>query len=411
MDHPAAERDVRMTGRERVVATLRFDLPDRVPIDLGGMRSTGIHAFALQDLRRHMGLDPHNVKVYDTGQVLGWPERDIRDRFHVDVVALEPPNRNTDAAGWRRWTPQPGRPAFIPSDFRPEPEADGGWVIRDGEGNAACRMPKDGFYFDRVPEDTAVADAPSLEEYAPLDTYSDEYLDALARRAEQLWEETDCAILGSFFGGNLFSLNVGGMANWMEMIVTEPDRARAYVGKACDAMIRRAALAEQAVGGKVFALVIGDDMGTQRAELYSPGTFRTVNAPAYKRFCAWVHAHTSFKVFLHSCGSIYHYMETLIDCGIDILNPVQTSAANMAPERLAREFGGRIVFWGGGCDTQRVLPFGSPAEVGEHVRRRVEIFKPARGFVFNQVHNIQAGVPPENITAMLEAAYEFGLYG
>jgi len=399
-----------MTGRERVAATLRFEEPDRAPIDLGGMRSTGIHVFALAQLRRRLGLEERPLFMYDTGQCLGWPDPDVRERFHVDVVPLEPPSRNPGVGTWRPWRPAPDCPLMVPEDFHPEPGEDGGWVLRNATGDVTSRMPKDGFYFDGTGDRFAAPEMPSVEDYRPSDDYADGDLDILAKRAQFLFERTDCAILGSFFGGNLFDINVGGMVNWMTLVASAPERAREYVEKACDAMIRRAGLVRQAVGGKVFALVIGNDMGTQRSELYSPETFQRVNAPGYKRFCEWVHAHTDFKVFLHSCGSIYHYIETLIDCGIDILNPIQTSAANMAPERLKKEFGGRIVFWGGGCDTQRVLPRASPDEVREHVRERMAIFKPGGGFVFNQVHNIQAGTPVDNIVAMLDAAREFGGY-
>lgn len=397
-----------MTGRERIAKVLRFETPDRTPIDLGGMRSTGIHAFALRELRRHLGLDPDAVKVYDVGQFLGWPDADIRERFRVDVVALEPPNRDADNGKWRRWSPRRGASFLVPEDFKPEKEAAGAWVLRDARGNVTNRMPRDGFYFDGVGDPMAVHDTPSVADYKPAATYTDEFLDALRARADYLWTNTDCAILGSFFGGSMFNLNVGGMVNWMEMLVAEPGRAREYVEKACDAMISRAQLVHQAVGGKVFALVIGDDMGTQRGEWYSVKTFREVNAPGYKRFCQWVHANTGFKVFLHCCGSVYNYMEHFIDCGIDIFNPVQTSAANMDPARLAREFGGRIIFWGGGCDTQKVLPFGTADEVRAHVRERMNIFRPTRGFVFNQIHNVQSGVPVENIVAMLDTACACG---
>jgi len=399
-----------MNGRERVEATLRFEQPDRAPIDLGGMRSTGIHAFALAALRRALGLDERPIHVYDPEQMLGFPKADLRDRFHVDVVGLEAPGRNPGFALWHRWPLRDDVELLLPADVRPEREPDGSWVLRNRAGAVRHRLPTGGFYFDLADGMMQSSDMPSVDEYRPGDSYTDEQLDELAACADILYNETDCAILGSFFGGNLFDLNVGGMLNWTMLVAAEPERARAYVEKACDAMIRRAELAHQAVGGKVFALVIGNDMGTQRSELYSPDTFRAVNSPAYKRFCEWVHAHTGFRVFLHSCGSIYNYIETLIDCGIDILNPVQTSAANMEPERLKAEFGGRIVFWGGGCDTQDVLPHASAEDVREHVRERMAIFKPGGGFVFNQVHNIQPGCPTENVIAMLEAVHDFGAY-
>ncbi len=400
-----------MNGRERVMQTLRFEEPDRVPIDCGGMRSTGIHAVALAELRDKLGLEQRPVAVYDPQQMLGFPDEDIRKRFHIDVIGLEAPGRNAGVGRWTPWSPRKGLEFLMPKDVQPQHEPDGCWVLRASSGRVQYRMPQGGLYFDLPDGMMGESELPSLADFRPADTYTDEQLGELSSRAEFLYENTDCAILGSFFGGNLFDLNLGGLVTWVTLVALEPERAREYVEKACDAMIARAALAHEAVGGKVFALVIGNDMGTQRSELYSPETFRAVNAPAYRRFCDWVHAHTDLKVFLHSCGSIYRYIETLIECGIDILNPVQTSAANMDPQRLEDEFGGRIVFWGGGCDTQHVLPTGSPEDVTQHVAERMRIFKPGGGFVFNQVHNIQPGCPARNVIAMLDAAYEHGRYG
>ena len=167
----------------------------------------------------------------------------------------------------------------------------------------------------------------------------------------------------------------------------------------------------EAVGDYVFAWgIAADDSGTQRGEFIRPELWAEMMKPHYKKLCDWIHAHTPWKVFLHCCGSIYHLIPHFIEAGIDILNPVQTSAANMDPARLKQEFGDRLVFWGGGCDTQRVLGNATPEEIREHVKERLEIFSPGGGYVFNQIHNIQANVPPENILAMFDAAYEFGAY-
>jgi uroporphyrinogen decarboxylase len=222
-----------MTSRERIAAVLRFERPDRMPIDLGGMRSTGIHAFALRELQARLGKDPSSVKVYDCGQFLGWPYEALRARFHLDVVALEPPNRNTESDDWHRWEPRPGFSFLMPDDFRPELQPDGSWVLTDKSGNRASRMPGNGFYFDDVDSPLAVRPMVSVKDYAPASSYEDEWLDSLSRRADWLWRNTDCAILGSAYGGGMFSLNIGGMVNWMEMLVTEPERAREYVEKCC----------------------------------------------------------------------------------------------------------------------------------------------------------------------------------
>jgi uroporphyrinogen decarboxylase len=178
-----------------------------------------------------------------------------------------------------------------------------------------------------------------------------------------------------------------------------------------EATIRCLELVNQAAGEFCFAWgVASDDSGTQRGEFINPDLWAEMIKPHYARLCGWIHRHTKMKTFFHCCGSIYHLIPHLIEAGVDILNPVQTSAANMDPRRLKEEFGRRIVFWGGGCDTQSVLPGAAPEEIRQHVRERLEVFGPGGGFVFNQVHNVQANVPPENVAAMLDAAYEFGGY-
>ena len=397
-----------MTGRERVWKVLHGELPDRTPIDLGAVTSTGISAFALRDLLRELGHEDEAVKVCDTFQVLGWVPECVRARFGIDVIGLALAPRNPEDPGWHGWEPRPGIRMEIPGDFTPQKNTEGEWTVRDKRWGDLWRMPANGFYFDAVVSrlGTDLLDlppVPPLRDYDPFPEYTEEELAALGERAAFLWETTDYAIMGGCLGGNLFDLNIGGMMNWM-MILAEPQRAREYVEKACDAMIKRARQLYDAVGDKVFAVVIGNDMGKQRGELYSPETFEKVSAPGYKRFCQWVHGNTSFKVFLHSCGSIYNYIPALIDCGIDILNPVQTNCANMEASRLKEEFGGRIVFWGGGCDTQKVLPFGSPEDVERDVRENMRIFADGGGYVFNQIHNIQANTPVENIITMLESA-------
>ena len=164
-----------------------------------------------------------------------------------------------------------------------------------------------------------------------------------------------------------------------------------------------------AVGDYCFAWgIAADDSGTQRGEFINPELWAEMMKPHYAKLCAWVHRNTNWKTFLHSCGSIYHLIPHMIEAGVDILNPVQTSAANMEPDRLKKEFGGKIVFWGGGCDTQHILPTATPEAIREHVRERLGIFAPGGGYVFTQIHNVQPNVPTENVIAMLDAAYEFG---
>jgi uroporphyrinogen-III decarboxylase len=294
---------------------------------------------------------------------------------------------------------------------------DGRWVFCDDAGDAYAVMPKDGFYFDFL-RPTMSSTRIDPNNWKPSGSVPDEKLEAVAEHARFLYENTDKAILGwgacisviglsALLGDNITQ---GALDNWLVMLMTEKETAHEMMGRSVDAAIEQIKLYHQAVGDYCFAWGVGsDDAGTQRSEFLAPDLFREMIEPHYRRLCDWVHANTNWKTFLHCCGSIYRYIPEWIDAGIDILNPVQVSAANMEPERLMEDFGGKIVFWGGGCDTQNVLPLGTPEEVREHVRHNLEIFGSGDGgYVFTQVHNIQQNVPVENVEAMLAAAYEFG---
>ena len=243
--------------------------------------------------------------------------------------------------------------------------------------------------------------------------------EALEARSRFLYENTEYAMLGwgggvcflglSLITDRLSNVTMGLPSEWMVMLMTEKDTCHEMMDKSVDASIQCLEQLHDAVGDCCFAWgIAADDSGTQRSEFIRPELWAEMIKPHYARLCAWIHRNTSWKTFLHCCGSIYHLIPHMIEAGIDILNPIQTSAANMQPERLKQEFGGKIVFWGGGCDTQQVLPTATPEEIRAHVRERLAIFKPGGGYVFNQVHNIQTNVPAENVIAMLDAAYEYG---
>jgi uroporphyrinogen-III decarboxylase len=309
-----------------------------------------------------------------------------------------------------------GTQVSFPPGTKITEEHSGGWVLHDEEGAPLARMPKGGFYFDFL-RPTMRGEPIDPKAFQPPDTVPDEQLEQLARRAEYLWEDTDKAILGwgasiSLVGlSALLSINItqGSLDEWLYMLIAEKETAHEMMGRYVDAVIACLKLYHQAVGSRCFAWgIASDDAGSQRAGIISPELFAEMIGPHYERLCDWVHAHTPWKTFLHSCGSIYQLIPHWIEAGVDILNPVQVSAADMEPERLKREFGETLAFWGGGCDTQKVLPFGTPAEVREHVRHNIGILRTGGGYVFTQVHNIQQDVPVENVEAMFQAAYEFG---
>ena len=202
---------------------------------------------------------------------------------------------------------------------------------------------------------------------------------------------------------------MGQPTEWMMMLMTEKETCHEMMARSVDASIENLKQLNEAVGDYCLAWgIAADDSGTQRREFINPDLWAEMIKPHYARLCSWIHENTSWKTYLHCCGSIYNLIPHMIDAGIDILNPVQTSADGMEPERLKDEFGGKLVFWGGGCDTQRILPTASPDEIREHVRERISIFKSGGGYVFTQVHNIQPNVPAENVIAMLDAAFECG---
>ena len=407
-----------MTSRERVALAVNFGDPDRVPIDLGAMRASGINAVLYHELKGRLGIHTP-TKIWDKLQILAQVELEVLDRLHCDVVPLEP--------GLSRWAGLPaddgvaenlfcGQQVFFPPDTVIRTEPDGSWVHCDASGTPYATMPKDGYYFDYV-RPTMSGDRIDPDAFHPTTTVPDEELEALHARADYLFTQTDKAILGWGYSLSLLGMSAllsdnitqGSLDNWLCMLMTEKEAAHDMMGRYVDAVIACLGLYHQAVGDRCVAWgIASDDAGTQRAELISPDLFEEMIKPHYTRLCNWVHATPNWKTYLHSCGSISRYIEHWIDAGIDILNPVQISAANMSPEELMESYGRKIVFWGGGCDTQAVLPKGTREEIRSHVKRNIDVFGKAGGYVFTQVHNIQQTVPADNLLTMFEAAYEFG---
>ncbi len=414
-----------MNARERVLAAIAHKEPDRVPIDQGSMRSTGIMAIAYNRLKAHLGIGEGATFVYDLVQQLAQPEDWFLERFHVDAIDLG--RATTGPAQWKPWTLPDGSPAMVPDWFQPERE-NGAWVIKDADGTVIGRMPKDSLYIDQAY--WPLASPNGLDNYEPLEEkmaqviwaalpsppfdrpLTDEWLDEIGRVARHLYENTDYAISLSI-GCNLFEWCqwLFGMENTYIYMAAEKRKLGRFLDRLTELHLETLSRLLPKVRGYVQVLVVGDDLGMQTRPQMSPEMYRELFLPRHKRIYQYAREQGDAHIFLHSCGSIYDLIPDLIEAGVEILNPVQTSAEGMDPERLKREFGRDLTFWGGGCDTQHILPHGTPEEVREDVRRRLEIFMPGGGYVWNQVHNVMADVPPENVEAMLEAAYEFGRYG
>ncbi|HUX75886.1 MAG TPA: uroporphyrinogen decarboxylase family protein [Anaerolineae bacterium] len=421
-----------MNSRERVDLALNHEEPDRIPLDLGGSVVTGMHVSTVYRLRQALGLDALGtpVQVVEPYQMLGEIRPDLVEALGVDVVPLGGTRtmfgfRNE---GWRPWTTFDGTPVLVPQEFNTDPEPDGDILMYpDGDRSAppSGRMPRGGWYFDTIVRQLPIDDGDlhvedNLEEFGPI---SDEELDHFRREAGQLYAGTDKAILANF-GGTAFGdialvpapwlkrpKGIRDVEEWYVSTVTRRDYVYEVFERQCEIALANLAKIYQAVGDRVAAVfVTGTDFGMQAGPFISPRTYRELYAPFHRRVNDWVHEHTAWKTFIHSCGSVMALIKDFIAAGFDVLNPVQCSAAHMEPVELKRRFGGRIAFWGGGADTQRTLPFGTPDEVRREVRERIRAFGPGGGFVFNTIHNVQPQVPVENLLAMFETLREYGRY-
>jgi len=402
-----------MTSRERIRAAIRHQEADRVPIDLGAMRSSGIQAIAYNRLEAHLGIHGGQTLLYDIMQQLAQPEMAIGDRFQLDVLPLPRAVIGLDPVrpGWKPWTLPDGSPALVPDGLEQLPREDGGFEIRDDAGNLLYQMPAGGLYYEPVHHPLAGATTVAEIEAWEPPSISDVELAWLAAEGKRLRASTDKAIIG-LTGINLYerAQSVRGWQRFMEDLAGQPAMAEALLQRLADRACADLARYLDAVGETIDIVQVGDDLGTQNGPQLSPRMYRRLVKPYQQQMWQFIKARSGLPVFLHCCGGIYPLIPDLIEAGVDILNPVQISAAGMDPVRLKAEFGRDLVFWGGGADTQHILPEAKPQEVADHVRRQIDILAPGGGFVFNQVHNIQANVPPENIVAMLEAALQFGSY-
>ena len=414
-----------MKSRERVKMSINHKQVDRVPIDLGSMRSTGIATIAYNNLRKKLGITKGLAKMYDFIQQLAYPEKEIRDLFHVDVIDAGQAFLNNDSE-WRKWTLNDGSKCLIPKYLNVEIDKEGTVLLKNNDNFILGKKPKSSLYVDqsywvykdlpKIPNTFNDKDLvkqlwaiPSPPWY--LNIFNDNDYKLFINNIKKLHDETDYAIMLSV-GCNLFETGnfLRGMENFLSDIYLDKNGTKRLIDKLVEGNMKFLDRVLKGVGEYVDLLQFGDDLGLQNGPFMSPDVFKEIFKPRYKKMWDFVHNNSNCKVFLHSCGSVYELLPHLIDAGVDVLNPVQTTTVNMEPERLKKEFGKYITFWGGGCNTQGVLPNKTPTEVKEDVKRRIEIFSKGGGFVFNQIHNILADVKPENVIAMLEAAYEYGKY-
>lgn len=411
-----------MSRRERVLAAIAHKEPDRVPVDQGAMRSSGIMAIAYNRLKRLLNIERPPTKLYDLIQQLAQPDPWYRDLFRVDAVDLG----HEFPMEWQPWTLPDGSPAFAPAWFQPE-RRNGELIVRGAGGVVIGRMPPSALYIEQCYWPLAGPDG--LDNYEPLEEkmqlvtwaaiptapfhppVDEARREAIGELARRLYESTDFAIALSV-GCNLleWSQFLFGMENTFCYLAGEKRKMARFLDRLTEVHLENLSRLLPRLRGWVQILVFGDDLGMQGGPQISPETYRELFLPRHRKIYEYAKKLTGAHIFLHSCGGIYQLIPHLIEAGVEILNPVQTSARNMEPERLKREFGRDLTFWGGGCDTQHVLSQGTPEQVREDVRRRLEIFMPGGGFVWAPIHNIMADVPPENVLAMAETLAEYGSY-
>ena len=421
-----------MNSRERVQLALNHREPDRVPLDLGASAVTGMHVSSVYALRQALGLDTPGtpVRVVEPYQMLGEIAPDLIAALGVDVVGLggEKTMFGFKNEGWKEWQTFDGTPVLVPTGFNTDPEPNGD-ILMYPEGDRTAppsgRMPRGGWYFDTIARQPPLDDQhlnveDNLEEFGPI---TEAELAHLATQAERLYTQTDKAMLGNFGGTSFGDIalvpapwlknpkGIRDIEEWYISTVSRRDYVYKVFERQCEIGLQNLQKIHRVVGERVTAVFItGTDFGTQRGPFISRQAYRDLYMPFHKMINDWVHRHTTWKTFIHSCGSVFALLPDFIEAGFDILNPVQCSAADMDPQQLKARFGDQLVFWGGGVDTQQTLPFGTPEQVRAEVRERIRILGRGGGFVFNTIHNVQAQTPAANLLALYEAVREYGQY-
>jgi uroporphyrinogen decarboxylase len=395
-----------MTSRERVIRAINHQEPDRVPIDLGATRQSGISASSYHKLKQHLGIHTP-TKLVDLIQFLAEVEQPVLERFGVDAVGVFRPETNPGLGiqkkDWKPWHLADGTPVEVPGGFNPVREPDGAYAMQR-DGVTIARMTTEGYFFDRVEKFPGAAHV-DVDKWQPH-RWTNEELEYVQAQAEFLYKNTEYALVccvnppQELFTG----MGTGDFEAWWTTLGSEPEYVNCLFQKTVDVWLENLKKVTKVLGNKVQILQLTDDFGTQESLLLSIKMFRERILPHYKRGLDWVHQNTQMKVMLHTDGAIFTLIPSLIEMGVDILNPVQVNAKGMEPNGLKKAYGGKVVFWGGAADCQQTLPLGTPQDVAREVEINVKALAPGGGYICAAVHNIQTGVPPENIVALFDTA-------
>jgi hypothetical protein len=412
-----------MTSRERVRAAINHQLPDRVPVDLGSTLVTGIQASIYARLKQVLGIRSGDIRVYDPYQMLAEVEEDVKKALGVDTAGVQLPvtifgYRNEN---WKRFTMPDGTEVLISGNFEYDVLQNGD-IVQYPKGDRSAppsgKMPKGGYYFDAIVRQEPVDETrldPKQWVRQTYSLYTEEDLRELEESSRWSYENTEYALVGNFWGAGfgdiavvpgphiLHPKGIRDPEEWYVSSVTRKQYIKDIFGYQFELQMKNLKMYREAVGDRIELITMsGTDFGSQNGPFISPQAYQEMFKPLHKAMNDWVHENTPWKTFFHTCGSIWAFLDDFAQAGVDILNPVQISASGMDPERLKQKYGDVFVFWGGGVNPQGVLSFGTPDEVRAQTRRNVEILGRDGGYVFNNVHNIQATVPIENLRAFFD---------
>ena len=416
-----------MNSREQFQKTINHQQTNRIVTDFGSTPVTGIHVQTISKLRRHFGLQRKPIRIIEPFQMLGEVGWELIDSIGIDVIGAWGQKNMfgfNNHGPYKEWKTPWGQRVMVPLNFNVTTDKNGDLFMHP-EGDTSippsAKMPKTGYFFDAVIRQEPIVEEElnienNLEEFGLI---SDEDLEHWRIEVDKAYFSGK-AVIAAFGGTALGDIalvpgmqmrhpkGIRDVAEWYMSTISRPDYIKQIFDRQSEIAIENLQRIYNVVGNKVNAVFMcGTDFGTQDSSFCSLEQLEDIWLPYYKRMNDWIHENTEWKTFKHSCGAVEPFLDGFIRAGFDIINPVQINATGMEPKKLKEKYGRNLVFWGGGVDTQKTLPFGKPEEVREQVLHTCEIFSKNGGFVFNTVHNMQANVPVENVVAMLEAIQEF----
>jgi hypothetical protein len=410
------------SSKQNFIKTINHQQPDKVVVDFGSTAVTGIHVLIVEKLRDHYGLEKKPVKVIEPYQMLGEIDPALIEAMDIDVIGLFPAKNMFGVTNdnWKVHKTLWGQEVLFPGSFNYTYNSNGD-ILMYPEGDISVPpsgiMPESGYFFDALDRQKPIDESKlkvedNLEEFGPITDPELEYW----RNLIGSLEDDSKAIVASLGGTALGDIalvpainlknpkGIRGVEEWYISTLIREDFVKEIYDRQTDIAVENLKLLYKILGNKIdVVFTCGTDFGTQNSTFCSPETYDRVWMPYYRKVNDWIHQNTNWKTFKHSCGAVEPLLKHFVESGFDIINPVQINASGMDPRRLKKDYGDRLVFWGGGVDTQGVFAFGTPSQVKEQVKTQCEILNNNGGFVFNTVHNIQANVPFENVVAMLDA--------